>query len=45
VLFIGGGNSNFTCVKKTFTAILKAVEEYKESLKNTEIWVRRAGPN
>lgn len=48
ILFIGGGNANFTCVKKTFVSILKAIEKFSKDtdlFQNTEVWIRRAGPN
>jgi len=48
VLFIGGGNANFTCVKKTFVSILKAIEQFSTNsnlFQETEVWIRRAGPN
>ena len=47
VLIIGGGIANFTDVAKTFTGIIKALEEYADRLKenNVKIYVRRGGPN
>ncbi len=47
VLLIGGGIANFTDVAKTFDGIIKALQEYKEKLKNVnaKIYVRRGGPN
>ncbi len=47
VLIIGGGIANFTDVAKTFTGIIKALEEYADKLKenNVKIYVRRGGPN
>lgn len=47
VLIIGGGIANFTDVAKTFTGIIKALEEYAEKLKENrvKIYVRRGGPN
>ncbi len=47
VLIIGGGIANFTDVARTFTGIIKALEEYAEKLKenNVKIYVRRGGPN
>ncbi|HEC82063.1 MAG TPA: ATPase [Thermoplasmatales archaeon] len=47
ILIIGGGIANFTDVAKTFTGIIKALKEYKEKLKetNVKIYVRRGGPN
>jgi len=47
VLIIGGGIANFTDVAKTFTGIIKALEEYKDKIKqnNIRIYVRRGGPN
>jgi ATP-citrate lyase beta-subunit len=46
-LLVGGGNSNFTDVAKTFTGITKALRDYKKKLKetNVKIYVRRGGPN
>ncbi|MFA6029501.1 MAG: ATP citrate lyase citrate-binding domain-containing protein [Elusimicrobiota bacterium] len=47
VLLIGGGIANFTDVAKTFTGIIKALEEYKAKLveHKVRIYVRRGGPN
>ena len=47
VLIIGGGIANFTDVAKTFTGIIKALEEYADRLKENDvkIYVRRGGPN
>jgi ATP-citrate lyase beta-subunit len=47
VLLIGGGIANFTDVAKTFTGIIKALEEYQERLVagRVRIFVRRGGPN
>jgi ATP-citrate lyase beta-subunit len=46
-LLIGGGIANFTDVAKTFTGIIKALEDYKEKLRENKvkIYVRRGGPN
>lgn len=46
-LIVGGGIANFTDVAKTFTGIIKAVEDYADKLKktNVQIYVRRGGPN
>ena len=46
-LIIGGGIANFTDIAKTFTGIIRAIEEYTEKLKetNVKIYVRRGGPN
>lgn len=46
-LLIGGGIANFTDVAKTFTGIIKALEEYKDQLRenHVQIYVRRGGPN
>ncbi len=46
-LIIGGGIANFTDVAKTFTGIIQAIDEYKDTLKETglKIYVRRGGPN
>ncbi|MDD4003938.1 MAG: ATP citrate lyase citrate-binding domain-containing protein [Elusimicrobiaceae bacterium] len=47
VLLIGGGIANFTDVAKTFTGIIRALEEFKPRLiaHKAEIYVRRGGPN
>jgi len=47
LLLIGGGIANFTDVAKTFTGITKALKDYKNKLKktNVKIYVRRGGPN
>jgi len=47
VLLIGGGIANFTDVAKTFTGIVKALEEYRAKLvaHKVRIYVRRGGPN
>ncbi|OGR68333.1 MAG: ATPase [Elusimicrobia bacterium GWC2_61_19] len=47
VLIIGGGIANFTDVAKTFTGIIKALNEYKTRLteQKVKIYVRRGGPN
>ena len=47
LLFIGGGIANFTDVAKTFTGIIKAVEELADRMKETDVrvYVRRGGPN
>jgi ATP-citrate lyase beta-subunit len=47
VLLIGGGIANFTDVAKTFTGIIKALEEYRDKLVkgHVKIFVRRGGPN
>ena len=46
-LLIGGGIANFTDVAKTFTGIIRALEDYKERLQanKVKIYVRRGGPN
>lgn len=46
-LLIGGGIANFTDVAKTFTGIIKALQEYKQKLidNKIKIFVRRGGPN
>jgi ATP-citrate lyase beta-subunit len=46
-LIVGGGIANFTDVAKTFTGIIKAIEDYADKLKktNVKIYVRRGGPN
>ena len=45
ILFIGGGIANFTDIKKTFTGLLKAIEDNIHVFKTTKIYVRRGGPN
>lgn len=46
-LLIGGGIANFTDVAKTFKGIIRALNEYKQKLidTNVKIFVRRGGPN
>ena len=46
-LLIGGGIANFTDVAKTFTGIIRAIEDYQEKMKEIDvrIYVRRGGPN
>jgi ATP-citrate lyase beta-subunit len=46
-LMVGGGIANFTDVANTFTGIIRAIEEYKDKLKEVDarIYVRRGGPN
>lgn len=47
VLFIGGAIANFTDVEKTFTGIVRALQEYADKLRQNKvsIYVRRGGPN
>ena len=47
ILIVGGGIANFTDVAKTFTGIIKALEEYRQKLidNKVRIYVRRGGPN
>ncbi len=47
ILLIGGGIANFTDVAKTFTGIIKALQEYRQKLidNKVKIFVRRGGPN
>ena len=47
VLFIGGGIANFTNVASTFKGVIRAIRDVAPVLKEhqTQIWVRRAGPN
>jgi len=47
ILIIGGAIANFTDVAKTFTGIIKSLENYAEKLKEVgvKIYVRRGGPN
>jgi ATP citrate (pro-S)-lyase len=46
-LLIGGGIANFTDVANTFKGIVRALQEYKDKLKENKvkIYVRRGGPN
>lgn len=46
-LLLGGGIANFTDVAKTFTGVIKAMNEFGDKLKkvNARIFVRRGGPN
>jgi ATP citrate (pro-S)-lyase len=46
-LLIGGGIANFTDVANTFKGIIKALEEYRQKLREgkVKIYVRRGGPN
>lgn len=46
-LILGGGIANFTDVAKTFTGVIKALNEFGDRLKkvNARIFVRRGGPN
>lgn len=47
VILIAGAIANFTDVEKTFSGIIRALEEYQDKLKEskTKIIVRRGGPN
>lgn len=47
ILIIGGAIANFTDVAKTFTGIIKALEEMADKMKSVgaRIYVRRGGPN
>lgn len=47
ILFVGGAIANFTDVEKTFTGIVRALEEYADKLRQNQvsIYVRRGGPN
>lgn len=47
VLFIGGAVANFTDIAKTFSGVIKAIEEVKDELEaqSVKIFVRRGGPN
>jgi ATP citrate (pro-S)-lyase len=46
-LLIGGGIANFTDVANTFKGIVRALQEYKDRLRENKvkIYVRRGGPN
>jgi succinyl-CoA synthetase beta subunit len=46
VLIIAGGVANFTDVRKTFTGVIQALNEYKQELKSqgVKVYVRRGGP-
>jgi len=47
VLIIGGGVANFTDVRITFRGLIRALEEFKDTLKTQDIgiYVRRGGPH
>lgn len=47
VLFIGGAVANFTDIAKTFSGIIKALDEFSEKLESErlKVYVRRGGPN
>jgi succinyl-CoA synthetase beta subunit len=47
VLIIGGGVANFTDIKATFKGVIKALDEYKDALRDqhVRVYVRRGGPN
>ena len=47
ILIVGGGIANFTDVAKTFTGIIRALNEYRQKLIDNKIriYVRRGGPN
>jgi succinyl-CoA synthetase beta subunit len=46
VLFIGGAVANFTDIAKTFTGVIRAIDETSDQLKDQHInvFVRRGGP-
>jgi ATP citrate (pro-S)-lyase len=44
-LFIGGGIANFTDVSATFSGIIKSIDKNYQYLKDTDVWIRRGGPN
>ncbi len=46
VLIIAGGVANFTDVRKTFTGVIQALNEFKQELKSqgVKVYVRRGGP-
>ncbi len=46
VLIVAGGVANFTDVRKTFTGVIQALNEYKQELKlqGVKVYVRRGGP-
>lgn len=46
VLFIGGAVANFTNISKTFSGIIRAIEERSDDLRATQVkvFVRRGGP-
>lgn len=46
-LIIAGGVANFTDVKKTFTGVIQALNEVKDTLSTQQVsvYVRRGGPN
>jgi ATP-citrate lyase beta-subunit len=47
VMFVGGAVANFTDIAKTFSGIIRALDESAELLKaqNFKVYVRRGGPN
>ena len=47
ILIIGGGIANFTNVAETFKGIVRAINQFKDRLRefNVKIYVRRGGPN
>ncbi len=47
VLIIGGGVANFTDVRITFRGLIRALEQFKDTLKEqgVKIYVRRGGPH
>jgi succinyl-CoA synthetase beta subunit len=46
-LIIAGGVANFTDIRKTFTGVIKAIEEKSDELRaqRIKVYVRRGGPN
>jgi succinyl-CoA synthetase beta subunit len=47
VLIIAGGVANFTDIRKTFTGVIKAIDEKADELRaqGVKVFVRRGGPN
>jgi len=47
VLFVGGAVANFTDIAKTFSGIIRALDESADLLRdqNLKVYVRRGGPN
>ena len=44
-LFIGGAIANFTDIYSTFSGIIKSIHKNNKVLKDTNVYVRRGGPN
>ncbi len=44
-LFIGGAIANFTDIYSTFSGIIKSIHKHYLVLKDTNVYIRRGGPN